>query len=140
MPPRKKPDLKPIEPENVRQPYLLDNEAPWGGFINIRLDDEQTEQFFAWYEENKPNVAPYFDEMLGAGIKASVSYDAAHQCYVMALTGALMGSTPKSRFCSTSRASTLPEVTALSVWKHVVLARGDYGNYRPKGGGFMSFG
>lgn len=140
MPRRKSASLLALESSPDRQPYLLDNEAPWGGFINIRLEDEQKAEFFAWYEENKPNVAPYFEEMLGAGIKASISYDADHECYVMALTGALMGSTPGSRFCSSSRAASLSEVTALSVWKHVVLARGDYGNYRPKGGGFMSFG
>lgn len=140
MPPRKKSEPKQPEPENVRQPYLLDSDAPWGGFVNIRLTDDQHDEFFSWEEANREFVSGYFDEMLGAGIKASFSYDASNECYILAVTGALMGSTPGSRFCSTSRAATLVQVMALTVWKHVVLSRGDYGNYRPKGGGFMSFG
>jgi len=140
MPPRKK-TSDPVEEERKsRQPYLLPNEAPWGGFINIRLDEEQTAQFFSWEEENREHVSGYFDEILGAGVKASFSYDATHECFILAITGALMGSTPGSRFCSTSRAASFFLVMALTVWKHVVLARGDYGNYRPRGGGFMSFG
>lgn len=134
------PKPAPEVPLGQVQPYLLDNEAPWGGFINIRLDDAQREEFFAWEQENSVHVSAYFDEMLGAGIKASLSYDATNQCYIVAVTGALVGSSPLSRFCSTSRAATLPQVLALTVWKHVFLAKGDYGNYRPKGGSFLSFG
>jgi len=140
MPRKSKSASSAVEPESIRQPYLLDNDAPWGGFINIRLTEEQHEEFFSWEEENREHVAGYFDEMLGAGIKASFSYDATNECYILAVTGALMGSTPGSRFCSTSRAGNFAQVVALTVWKHVVLSHGDYGNYRPKGGGFMSFG
>lgn len=140
MPRKSKPSVPQEQPATERQPYLLDSEAPWGGFINIRLEDEQKAQFFAWEEENNEHVSSYFDEMLGAGLKASFSFDATNECYILAVTGALMGSTPQSRFCSSSRAASLRQVMALTVWKHVVLAKGDYGNYRPKGGGFMSFG
>lgn len=128
------------KPESVRQPYLLPNDSPWGGFINIRLDETQHEEFFAWEADNSQHVWGYFGEILGAGCKASFSFDAENECFICAITGALMGSTPGSRFCSTSRAATMEQVLALTVWKHVVLAKGDYGNYRPKGGSFMSFG
>lgn len=140
MPRKPKSTVPEPEPTSADQPYLLPNDSPWGGFVNIRLEDEQKQQFFLWEEENKQFVSGYFDEMLGAGIKASFSYDASNECYILAVTGALMGVTPGSRFCSTSRSSTLVQVMALTVWKHVILAKGDYGNYRPKGGGFMSFG
>lgn len=139
--PRKKSQLVlPVEIANARQPYLLENDAPWGGFINIRLDEAQKAEFFAWHEENKEHVSSYFEEMLGAGIKASFSYDASNECFILAVTGALMGEISHSRFCSTSRAGTMSQVIGLTVWKHVVLARGDYGNYRPSNGSFMSFG
>lgn len=125
---------------NVRQPYFLPPDAPWGGFINIRLDEAQTAEFLLWEETNREYVPGIFDEMLGAGLKTSFSYDASHECYVLALTGALMGSTPNSRFCSTSRGGTFLQVISLTVWKHVVLAHGDYGNYRPRDSSFLSFG
>lgn len=140
MPRKAKSPAPPKEPAIDRQPYLLDNDAPWGGFINIRLTDEQKDEFSSWYEENSEHVGSYFEEIIGAGIKASFSYDAEHECCVLAVTGALVSTTPGSRFCSTSRAATLADVTALTVWKHLVMARGDYGNYRPKDGSFMSWG
>jgi hypothetical protein len=139
MPSRSKPKPAAIPDELILQPYLLPNESPWGGFINIRLDDAQKDEFFAWHEGNLQHVPAYFDEMLAAGIKASFSYDALNQCFVLAVTGALVNANPKARYCSTSRASSVFEVTSLTVWKHVVLARGDYGSYKPKGGGFLSF-
>lgn len=128
------------ERESVRQPYLLPNDSPWGGFINIRLDEAQHEEFFAWESENAGFVMEYLTELLAAGCKASFSYDAENECFICAITGALMGSTPGSRFCSTSRAASFGQVVSLTVWKHVILAKGDYGNYRPKNGSFMSFG
>lgn len=140
MPPRKKTKVAELEQTSDVQPYLLPNDSPWGGFINIRLSEEQKLEFFAWDEENTQHVSAYFDEMLGAGIKASFSFDATNECYVLAVTGALMGTTPGSRFCSTSRGGTLAQVMSLTVWKHVILAKGDYGNYRPKDSSFMSFG
>lgn len=140
MPRKSAPQPAPVPTPTERQPYLLPNDAPWGGFINIRLTEEQVNEFEVWEETNKAYVTSYFDEIIGSGVKASFSYDADHECYILALTGALMGTTPGSRFCSTSRAGSFAQVVALTVWKHVVLARGDYGNYAPKHGSFMSFG
>lgn len=130
---------KPV-PSPIEQPYYLPNEAPWGGFVNIRLSDEQREEFSSWYAANAAHFPSTFDDMLGSGLKATFSYDAEHECYILALQGALMGSSPGDRFVSTSRAGTLNEVIALSVWKHDVLCRGDYGNYRPKDSTFMKWG
>lgn len=140
MPQRKR--SRPIKTDDPdpRQPYLIPNDSPWGGFINIRLDDDQKEAFYAWEGDNGQFVPAYVDEMLGAGCKLSLSYDADHECYVVSVTGALVAASPKSRFCSNSRAGTLPQALALTVWKHLVLALGDYGNYKPRDGSFSSFG
>lgn len=140
MPRKTKISSKPSTQEQSNQPYLLPNDSAWGGFINIRLDESQIAAFHSWREDNGKFVAGYFDEMLGAGIKASFSFDAQNQCYICAVTGALVDVTPNSRFCSTSRASSVAEVLALTVWKHVILAKGDYGSYKPSNGSFMSFG
>lgn len=140
MPARKKQVPVAAPPDGVRQPYFLESDAPWGGFINIRLSDQQKEEFHAWQEDNHEFSARYFDEMLGSGIKASFSYDAHNECYVLAVTGALVLDIASSRFCSTSRAGSMAEVVDLTVWKHDVLARGNYGNYKPKTGAFLSWG
>ncbi len=123
-----------------KQQYHLDSDAPWGGFINMRLDDDQRAEFYSWLEANTAHYPAAFDDMLGAGCKISFAYDYEHQCYICTVMGALVGSAPADRFASTSRAGTLNEVIALTVWKHVELTGGDYGNYRPKDSQFMSWG
>lgn len=140
MPAKKKTTVSvpPVRPSN--QPYYLPSDAAWGGFINIRLDDNQKAEFLAWYEKNYEVVFPNLIDLLGSGIKATFSFDAEHDCFICAIQGALVGEAGNDRFVSTSRASSLVEVVALTVWKHTVLARGDYGNYRPKSGSFMSWG
>lgn len=139
MPPRKK--SKPASPAyNPPDDYRLDNDAPWGGFINIRLDDEQKTAFFIWLEQNSAHYPALFDDMLGQGVKITIAYDLEHSAYILTSTGALVGSDPKKRFASTSRAGSLNEAIALTVWKHFELTQGDYGNYRPKDSAFMSWG
>lgn len=140
MPRKAKVSSVPPETKQPNQPYLIPGDAPWGGFINIKLDEEQQAAFWEWSEEHGAHIAGYFDEIIGEGIKASFSYDAEHQCYICAVTGALVDAAPGSRFCSTSRAASMADVVALTVWKHAVLAEGDYGNYQPRTSKFLSFG
>lgn len=111
-----------------------------GGFINIRLDDEQKREFYSWLEANAAHYSAAIDDMLGAGVKLTLAYDAEHQAYIVTVTGALVGSAPNKRFASTSRAGTLPEALALTVWKHTALTEGDYGNYSPKDSTWMTWG
>lgn len=125
---------------NEAQPYHLANDADWGGFINIRLDDEQAASFKSWYSNGSVNVEAAIDEMLGLGCKLSAAYDAENQCYICSITGGLVGANRSHRYTSTSRASTLHEAYGLSVWKHYILCEGDYGNYSPKTQLFMKWG
>lgn len=119
--------------------FWLPNDAPWGGFVNIQLTDEQKAEFHAWLAENKQHVAGYLDDHLGDGIKFGASYDRQNEACVVTYAGALMGKS-NHRYCVTSRAGTLDQAIALAVWKHEVLAQGDYGNYKPRSGEFLKFG
>ena len=132
--------VPPETPEVPRQPYKLDDKAKWGGFINIRLSDEQKAGFFAWCEKNPTVGGQLLDDMLGAGCKVTLAYDAEHEAYIVTVTGALVGEDPASRYASTSRAGTMNEVVALTVWKHFVLCDGEYGNYKPRDSSFMRWG
>lgn len=106
----------------------------------MRLDEEQKAEFYVWYAEASQYVEGMVDDMLGLGIKLSVSYDWGNECFVCSVTGALVGSDPASRYTSTSRAGNRAEVFGLTVWKHTYLCQGDYGNYAPKTGTIMSWG
>jgi hypothetical protein len=126
--------------EHNPQPYVLPNDAPWGGFINMRLDEEQKAEFYEWLPQAEPHVEGEVDDMLALGIKLSLSYDWQNQCFICSVTGALVGADRASRYTSTSRASTRHEVLALTVWKHHVLVEGDYGNFAPQSGAVMKWG
>lgn len=119
--------------------YYTDNEAAWGGFINIRLDDEQKSAFYAWLEDAAQTIHQLTDDVLGHEAKVSLAYDTKNSCYIVSYTGALvLGS--NERYVVTSRAGTLHEALALAAWKHFYLCDGDYGNYKPSNGSFMNWG
>lgn len=140
MPTKKKSVSPPPITPPVNQPYYLPSDAEWGGFINIRLDDVQKAEFLSWYEKEYNSINAMYIDMLGQGIKSTMSFDAEHDCFICAVQGRLLSEAGNSRYVSTSRASTLIEVIGLTVWKHYFLARGDYGAYRPKSGQFMTWG
>lgn len=139
MPRKKKTDATETSPKVEQGIYWTDNEAVWGGFINIRLDDEQKSSFHAWFEDNASAVARDVDDILAEGMKVSLAYDRENQCYIASFTGALVGGS-NERYVATSRAGTLNECLGLAVWKHHALANGDYGNFKPKTGTMMSWG
>lgn len=119
--------------------YYTSNEAAWGGFINIRLDDEQKANFYAWLEGASGSIHQLTDDVLGHGAKVSLAYDTQNSCYIVSYTGALvLGS--NERYVVTSRAGTLHEALGLAAWKHFYLCDGDYGNYKPSNGSFMNWG
>jgi len=117
--------------------FWLPNDARWGGFINIRLSEEQTGEFHGWYAVNQQHVAGYLDDHLADGVKFGAAYDAENECVIVTYTGALV-SKSNERYCVTSRAGTLSAAVALAVWKHEVLAQGDYGAYNVRTGEFRS--
>jgi len=121
-------------------PYYLPTDAEWGGFINIRLSEEQVAEFWHWYTENADGWTQWLPDLLSVGLKITFSFDPQNNCHICSVTGALVSEAPDARFCSNSRSAALTEVIALTYWKHAVLARGDYGRYRPKDGLFLSFG
>lgn len=112
--------------------FRLGDDAQWGGFVNIRLSDDDKANFSAWYGENAAQSGVILDELLAAGMKVSLSYDMANACYICSFTGRLM-SFSDERFVMTTRAGTLNEVLALACWKHVCLVKGDYDRwlYKP---------
>jgi len=125
--------------EHVQGIYYTDNESVWGGFINLRLDDEQKQAFYTWFEGNTQTISQLLDDAIGEGVRHGLAYDGKNQCYICTFTGALViGST--ERYVSTSRAGTMLEAIGLAVWKHFVLCDGDYGNYKPGNGSFQNWG
>lgn len=131
MPRVRKTPAIPNPTKPIEQTYAVEPDAGWGGFINVRLGDEDHDRFSQWWSDHAVEVQGMFEDALGAGLKITFAYDAENQCFVCSWTGRLV-SASKDRFCVTSRAGTLNEALALSVWKHVAYAHGDYSDYSPK--------
>jgi len=119
--------------------YWLPNEAAWGGFINVRLDEEQKQAFLTWFADAGTAIHQLMDDVLGEGMKVGWSYDRENSCYIVTFTGALVGNS-NERYVTTSRAGTFNECLALALWKHLKLADGDYGNFRPTTGQLNNWG
>lgn len=133
--PRKKSSTPALDtPDQVVQQgkYWLTNDAPWYGFINISLTDVEKDEFDLWYEENAKEVNTHLDDIIGEGMKYGCAYDRENECYIVTFTGCLMLG-GNMRACVTSRAGNWAEANALSVWKHLIHAGGDYGDYLTTG-------
>jgi len=126
--------------DNVPQGrYWAPQEAGWGGFINVRLSDSQRENFHEWEAANSAHIGAFYEDHLGEGIKFSAAYDRENESYVVSYTGRLVAISP-DRFCVTSRAGTLSQALALAVYKHEVMAEGDYIRFGSGGKQFLKFG
>lgn len=141
MPRRRKnvPDESSTASASTEQRYLLPADAPWGGFLNARLDGEHKERFQDWFSSEGSRVWQALDDVLSEGVKVSLSFDAENSAYVAALTGRLCLSL-KQRWVAQGRASTWEEAVAVVLYKHFVLAEGNWDNFRPSKGDFMKWG
>jgi len=127
---RKTKGNSPQEPpakEVTQGKFWLANDAPWGGFINVALNDGDKAAFHVWADEHADQVTPMLDDLLAEGMKYGCSYDRENECYVLTLTGGLV-ERANLRCCVTSRAGTWAEAEALAVWKHYILCAGNYGD------------
>lgn len=119
--------------------FYCPSDANWGGFINVRLSDDDKSVFESWRDQNHGETARMLDDLLGQGMKVSFSYDHENDCYICSFMGRLT-SVSKDRLCTVTRAGSLAEVIDLSVWKHYVVAGGDYGDFMPRSGTFAHWG
>jgi len=134
------------KPEEEKQLPLLrkyerdiDGDPEWGGFINVRIDAETKEQYKAWLEGEGQSYWKYLEDLLAEGLKFGLSWDAENNCYIATLVG--FGCLVDDfRYCLNSRSDISGDATALLVFKHEVLARGDWSSYKPRSGHFESWG
>lgn len=119
--------------------FFCASDAKWGGFINIKFDDDQKNDFKDWFNAWPDEVSRIVDEFLAEGGKLSYAYDRANQCYIVTFTGKLVSS-HEDRYAASSRSGTLQEALAIMAYKHAYIAEGDYGNYRPATGYMENWG
>jgi len=129
MPPKSKSPESEFERDMLPQrSFFLEEKAEWGGFINVRVDDQERLLFEEWYENNPQLPALILQELVSCGVKVTLAYDPENAAWLCSFTGRLV-SERADRYVTTSRAGSMPEVIALACWKHVYLVRGLYHPY-----------
>jgi len=117
--------------EETQGKYWVHPDAEWGGFINVRLQDDAKSEFQHWLEVNNDSIYMVMDDLMGEGMKISLSWDKLNGCAIVTFTGAI-DDDHMTRYIMTTRGATWFEALALSVWKHFVYLEADWGNYKPR--------
>lgn len=137
--PRGKKSQDSNSPSKSLQPRAVPASADWGGYINIRLTDEEKDDARSWIAEHQTEIFKYLTDDTWEGLKFSLSADVENQSFVATYTGAgWVGS--KLRCALSARAGTWFEALGLLVYKHHVLASGDWGQYKTNGEKVDPFG
>lgn len=116
-------------------------EPDWGGFIDVRISDQDKADFDVWATDNSGTMWGDFQDLLAVGFKFSLSYDPDGDFYLATFTAAgqdIIGI--DLRCCLTARAPEWEVALHLLLFKHYVMAKGNWGSYHVKSGTFKNFG
>lgn len=112
---------------------VKERDVPWGGYVDLRLDEDDIEQFRVWSAAEAESFWLEFVELLGKGFKFGLSCNVEGDFYLATFTAhgdRVIGL--EDRYCLTARAPGWEEAVMLLLFKHLVMARGNWGNFRPK--------
>lgn len=124
---------------NAGRRYYTSADAPWGGFVDLRLSEGERGDYDAWLQADAPAIWEEVGVGLVDGLSLSVKYDAQNECFTASLLGKGFGSSP-DRHCLVARGATWSEAVSLAWYKHSVLMDGDWSAYLSKTGGLNKFG
>lgn len=140
MPRGKKPVAAPTKADpNAGRRYYLPGDAVFGGYINLKLDEEHHEAFDRWYGEFEPRIGEFLAETLVDGMAFSLKFDAENDCFFASYSGAGVSGS-NERYVLTARSSSWAEALALLVFKHTELMGGSWDDFLPKSGKLRSWG
>lgn len=123
---------------NANRPYYCASDAAWGGYVNLRVTEDERSDFDGWFIEEEANLSDMLAQAIVDGLKVSVSYDAENSSAIATFTGAgCIGD--KARYVLTARNADWWSAIALLLYKHHVLLDADWGRFRPANG-TASFG
>lgn len=99
----------------------------WGGFVQVSLDEAHRDDFDQWASETGPAIYRELTTALDSGLKFTLSYDGANQCYIASLTGRpdVAGIRPFT-CCLSARAGTFEDAIAVLMYKHAALLHYDW--------------
>lgn len=122
-----------------KKPNSKPDEVVWGGFINIKIDDETKGVFERFSTDPEVNIWRSVEDALATALKLGISWDSENQCFIATYVGAgVVGS--NERYCLTARAGSMAEAVALLVFKDVIMCEQDWGRFKPRTGEVNNWG
>lgn len=117
----------PAANSNPAMPRKVQRDDEWGGFVQVNVDAAHREGFDKWAQEMGQDVYRELDDALGTGLKLTLSYDGANQCYIASLTGRPdVAGVRAFTCCLSAREGTFANALALLMYKHVALLHCDW--------------
>jgi len=119
-----KPAPKTSSPIGRRKPQKDDE---WGGFAQVNIGDNEREQFDMWLSAIADGWWPLLQDELAAGLKLTLVWDGANDCFIASLTGRpdTDGEQPWTA-CLSARAAEMNTSLALLTYKHIEVTGGDW--------------
>jgi len=120
---------------------VANSQPQWGGFIELRLREDERAEFDNWFELNSTSVWGYVVTSVEEGRKFGLSYDADGDFYLATFTAhgkETIGL--QDRYCLTARAPVAEQAMALLCYKHYVMLEGDWGRVGGKSQRVERFG
>lgn len=139
--PRGKGKSRPVEKPNIHagQRYWTESDAVWGGYLDLRLNDDDRDKFDLWFGDNDTAWAGMLSDVLTEGMSFSMKFDIENSCFIASFIGAgVTGS--NERYCLSARAGSWTDAAAMLVYKHSVLMGGVWDDFKPSNSRLKSWG
>jgi hypothetical protein len=105
----------------------IQKDDQWGGFVAVSIDEAHREDFDLWASEMGGKIYSELSDALGTGLKFTLSYDGANQCYIACLTGRPDAAGQRAFTCCLSaRAGSFEDSIAVLMYKHCALLHFDW--------------
>jgi len=104
----------------------------WGGYLNVRLNQEQLKNLEVWRKELGDDVWELFLELLKNGMKFSLVYDPDIDTYTCSLINSPRCTCGvNSLYVLSGFAPSWYEAVAVVIYKHYQILGGTWENYSP---------
>lgn len=119
-------DTRSVVPVSA-SPRRIQKDDEWGGFVQVSIDEAHRDEYDLWLSETGGAVYRELDDALGSGLKFTLAFDGANQCYIASLTGRPDTDGVRAFTCCLSaRGGTFEEAIAVLIYKHCSLLHCDW--------------
>lgn len=120
-------------------PFATTSDTPWGGYVNLTLDENDKVAYHAWLEMNHDYLDQLLGDVLSEGVQFSIKYAPAQQSFIVTLT-----TKPRPdldmRCCMSSWSNSPSDGIYISLYKWVQVLGKDMSDYRPSTSQFARWG